>query len=61
VHVGRVCVCVCVRVMADIDVRTGFVGCIESLQINNSHTAVTFDLTDDSSENVLQKVDVGKL
>jgi len=56
-----VCVCVCVRVMADIDVRTGFVGCIESLQINNSHTAVTFDLTDDSSENVLQKVDVGKL
>ena len=42
------------------DVRSGFVGCIDSVQINSSQTTVTFDLSDDASDNVLQKVNVGQ-
>jgi len=47
------------RILKDVGVTEGFVGCIESVQINSSQTTVNFDLTDDSSHNVLQKVNIG--
>ena len=47
------------RILKDVGVMEGFVGCIESVQINSSQTTVNFDLSDDSSHNVLQKVNIG--
>jgi len=47
--------------MKDVGVRSGFVGCIESIQINSSQSSVTFDLSDDLSENVLRRDNVGQL
>ena len=55
------CECVCYSAWKDVGVKVGFVGCVESLQINSSQTTVTFDLTDDSSHNVLHKVNIGSL
>jgi len=51
-------VCVCYSAWKDVDVKAGFVGSVESPQINSSQTAATFDLTDDSSQNVLHKVNI---
>ena len=48
------------RILKDVVVTEGFVGCIESVQINSSQTTVNFDLADDSSHNVLHKVNIGQ-
>ena len=53
------CACYC-RSLKDVGVGSGFVGCIDSLQINSSQTSVSFDLSDDSSHNVLHKVNIGQ-
>ena len=46
--------------LKDVSVTTGFVGCVESLQVNSSQTTVNFDLSGQSLENVLLRVNVGE-
>ena len=51
----------CCSLLKDVGLTSGFVGCIESLQVNSSQTSVTFDLGDDSSHDVLHRVNTGSL